>query len=85
MTKTACNKKFDVEVAFIQNGTIEEWDTDCVQDYIEALSAEEAISLARDYVCDCIIENGENPAEHDFVLRAAEFCNGERGEWIYES
>lgn len=79
------NKKFDVEVAFIQNGTIEEWDTDCVQDYIDAVSAEEAISLARDYVCGCIVENGENPDEHEFTLRAAEFFNGERGEWIYEN
>lgn len=81
---TNITKKYTVEVAFLKNSPIE-WDADAVQDYVEANSAEEAMSLARDYIRDCIIENSENPDEHEFVLRTAEMFNGEHGEWVYEN
>ena len=84
-TETAETTEFCVEVAFIENGTTEEWDADVVQENVEAVSAEEAMSIARDYVHNCIVENGENPDAHDFVLRAAEFRDGAHGGWIYEN
>lgn len=81
---TNITKKYTVEVAFLKNYPIE-WDADAVQDYVEANSAEEAMSLARDYIRDCIIENGENPDEHGFALRAAVITDFDHGEWIYEN
>lgn len=74
--------KYTIEALFIGS---DNWDTDAIQDYVEANSAEEAMSLARDYIRDCIIENGENPDEHGFALRAAVITNFEHGEWIYEN
>ena len=75
-------KKFDVEMA-----TITGWDADAIQDYVEAIDAEEAMDLARDYLRDCIISNGGDPDEEEIVLRAREVINdecGDFGEWIYE-
>ena len=80
-------KKFTVETAIIENGTVVGWDADAIQDYVEAIDAEEAMDFARDYLRDCIISNGGDPDEEEIVLRTREVINdecGDFGEWIYE-
>ena len=80
-------KKFTVETAIIENGTVVGWDADAIQDYVEAIDAEEAMDFARDYLRDCIISNGGDPDEEEIVLRAREVINdecGDFGERIYE-
>ena len=66
-------KKYDVEMAIINSdGVIEMWDADAVPDYVEAESEIEAIEFARDYLCDCIINNGGDPDATIIELRARE-------------
>ena len=65
-------KKFEVELAIIENGIITMWDADAVQDYIDAENAIEAMDLAKDYLRDCIINNGVDPDEQIIELRARE-------------
>lgn len=80
-------KKFTVETAIIENGTVVGWDADAIQDYVEAINAEEAMDFARDYLRDCIISNGGNPDGEEITLRAREVIDtecGDYGEWIYE-
>ena len=80
-------KKFTVETAIIENGTAVGWDADAIQDYVEAIDAEEAMDFARDYLRDCIISNGGDPDEEEIALRGREVINdecGDFGEWIYE-
>lgn len=80
-------KKFTVETAIIENGTVVGWDADAIQDYAEAIDAEEAMDFARDYLRDCIINNGGDPDEEEIVLRAREVIDtecGDYGEWVYE-
>ena len=81
-------KKFTVEIAITdENGTITGWDSDAVQDYAEAIDAEEAMDFARDYLTECIINNGGDPNEISIILRAQEVIDagcGDYGEWIYE-
>lgn len=81
-------KKFTVETAIIENGTVVGWDADAIRDYVEAIDAEEAMDFARDYLRDCIISNGGDPDDEEITLRAREVINdecGDFGEWIYES
>lgn len=81
-------KNFTVEIAITdENGTITGWDSDAVQDYVEAIDAEEAMDFARDYLTECIINNGGDPNEISIILRAQEVIDagcGDYGEWIYE-
>lgn len=80
-------KKFTVETAIIENGTVVGWDADAIQDYVEAIDAEEAMDFARDYLRDCIISNGGDPDKEEIVLRTREVIDdecGDFGEWIYE-
>ena len=80
-------KKFTVETAIIENGTVVGWDADAIQDYVEAIDAEEAMDFARDYLRDCIINNGGDPDGEEITLRAREVIDtecGDYGEWIYE-
>ena len=80
-------KKFDVEIAITENEAITGWDSDAVQDYVEAIDAEEAMDFARDYLRNCMINNGFDPEEEEIVLRAREVIDagcGDYGEWIYE-
>lgn len=66
-------KQYEVELAIInQDGIIELWDADAIQDYITAESAEEALDLAKDYIRDCIINNGKDPDKEIIELRARE-------------
>lgn len=76
--------KYNIEMAIIENGTITGWDPDAVQETVNAEAAAEAIELAKDYLRDCIRDNGLNPDETEIILRAAEIIDGERGEWIYD-
>lgn len=77
-------KKYIIEMAIIENGTITGWDSDAVQETVNAETAAGAIELAKDYIRDCIRDNGLNPDETEIILRAAEMIGGERGEWIYD-
>lgn len=79
-------EKFEIEIAIIENGTITSWDGDAVQDYVEADSEIEAIELAKDYLHDCIIDNGGDPDEVPIILRAREVIDAsysDYGEWVY--
>lgn len=82
-------KKFTVEIAITdENGTITGWDSDAVQDYVEAIDAEEAMDFARDYIRECIINNGSEPDGNDIVLRAREVIDascGDYGDWVYNN
>lgn len=80
-TEETTMKKFTVEINRIENGTLTEWDSDAIQDYIEAETAEEAIELAKDFIHNAIIDNGLNPDDYDYEYRAAEIIDGERGAW----
>ena len=62
-------KQFNVEVFDELNQT---WDSDAIQGYIEAETADEAISIAIDYCNDCMITNGYTPNAGTFVYRATE-------------
>lgn len=77
-------KKFTVETAIIKKGTVVGWDADAIQDYVEAIDAEEAMDFARDYLRDCIISNGGDPDEEEMVLRAREVIDDECGELYNE-
>lgn len=79
-------KKFEVEISIIENGTITGWDTDAIQDYVEATDAEEAMSFARDYLRECMTNNGHFSDKEDSVLRAREVIDascGDYSEWVY--
>lgn len=84
-------KQYDVELAIInQDGIIEMWDADAIQDYITAESAEEALDLAKDYIRNSIINNGNDPDKEIIELRAREIgidylpIEGMDG-WIYSN
>jgi hypothetical protein len=77
-------KKYTIEIAIIENGTITGWDPDAVQETVNAESAAEAIELAKDYIRDCIRDNGLDPDKTEIILRAAEMIGDERSEWIYD-
>lgn len=79
-------KKYEVDMAIIENGTITGWDSDAVLDYVEATDAEEAMNFARDYLTECMINNHFNPEDEEIILRAREVIDrsvGDYGEWIY--
>ena len=79
-------KKFTVETPIIENETVIGWDADAVLDYVEATDAEEAMDFAKDYLRDCIINNGGDPDEEEIVLRIREVIDtecGDYGEWVY--
>ena len=61
-------KKYRVEITEVENTYCYtgEWDSDFIQDDIEAESEEEAIELAKDYIND----NGGNA--EDYLYRATE-------------
>ena len=81
-------KSYAIEIAITdENGTITGWDSDAVQDYVEADSEIEAIELTKDYLHDCIIDNGGDPDEVPIILRAREVIDascGDYGEWVYD-
>ena len=66
-------KKFNVE---IWNDINSVWDGDSVEDYVEAETEEEAIELAKQYLKDCIIDNGYGADEvnevDEWLFRATE-------------
>ena len=80
-------KKYDVEMAIINTeGSIENWDSDAIQDYVEAIDAEEAMDFAKDYITECIINDGCDPDEVPIILRAREVIDascGDYGDWVY--
>ena len=82
------NKNYTAEIAIIEDGIITGWDADAIQDYIEAESAAEAIEFAKDYLHNCIHDNGFDTDEK-IIVRVAEInyneCGGlEFGEWVYD-
>lgn len=81
-------KTYTAEIAIIENGTITGWDADAIQDNIEAESAAEAIDFAKDYLRECISNNGFDPDEEVIIVRVAEIyyeCGSlERREWVYD-
>ncbi len=81
-------KKYQAELAiFDETGAIIGWDFDSIQDYIEAENAEEAIYQAKEYIRDCIVDNGGDPETEHTEVRVREVIDaayGDYGEWIYE-
>ena len=62
-------KRFNVEIYDEMHNV---WDCDAISDYVEAETADEAISLAIDYCNDCLITNGYIPNAETFRYRAIE-------------
>lgn len=77
-------KMYAVETAIIENDTITGWDADAIQENIEAATAQEAMELAKDYITECIINNGNDPEEAEIILRAREITGNDYGEWEYD-
>jgi len=61
-------KKFNIEITEQENGYgfTGEWDSDFIQDPIEAESEEEAIEFAKDYI------NEHEANANDYIFRAKE-------------
>lgn len=63
-------KKYSIEV---KTSTSELWDSEAVQDRIEAESGEEAIEFAKDYLKEGCKDNAEDPSQVDeWAFRANE-------------
>lgn len=79
--------KYDVEIAIVENETITGWDAEAVQDHIEAVDAKDAMDHAKDYLTECMINNGFNPEKEEIILRTREVIDrscGDYGEWVYD-
>ena len=72
-------KKFNVE---IRNDITDVWDGDAIEDVVEAETEEEAIELAKQYLKDCIIDNGYGAYEvnevDEWLFRATEVDENRR-------